>query len=140
MAVDLSVNVPPAITCSVIHALSEWLPNTVNYSPADALYGLPGPEFDGRQSTYGLMQFSGLQARQHAFLGDFKELLDAKTNLEVGIGILEACFKVCARPETALVIYLGRSRCGEIPAILSVIQRYEQLISERPPKALETIR
>lgn len=131
-AVDLSVRVPPQLTCSIIHVLSGWMPSTVNQSPENAIYGLPEPEFLGQQANYGLMQFSGLQARQNDYKGAFNDLFDAELNIKVGTSILELYVKTSSRVESALLLYLGRGRNYFIPQILGFLPHYEKLISERP--------
>lgn len=130
LAVDLSEQ--PALTCSVIHALSGWMPSLISHSPENVIYGVSSEEFEGQQATYGLMQFTGLQARQNEFSGQFSELLDAKLNLETGIPILQDCMKRGNRPEVGLLLYLGSSRGSMTQGILNLIPAYEKLISERP--------
>lgn len=111
----------PALACSIIHAMSQWIPATVN-----ALE----PETD---ATYGLFQFSGQQARQAGYKGELKNLIDAQLNIELGTQLLrESLEKANNRAEAALLSFLGRSRAQMIPGIVAMIPQYERLIGSMP--------
>lgn len=110
----------PALACSVIHCVSQWIPATVNAA---------GEEKD---STFGLFQFTGQQANQAGFTGKYSELIDSEVNVRLGVQILRAALNQANnRAEAALLTFLGRSRGHLVPNILAIYSQYQRLIEER---------
>lgn len=122
MVLDATDGTDPALACSIIHALSQWQPNTANVA---------GSERDSE--TWGLFQFTSQQARQHGYKAELPALLDVGLNIELGVKILRSCLQIANnRVEQALLLYLGRSRVSLIPGIVALLPAYWELISQRP--------
>lgn len=125
--------VSPALACAIVHQLSQWLPATINHAPDSILpnFDLPVEELNGQQTTYGLLQFTGQQARNAGFKGQFAELIDPDLNVTLGMEILAEALRLTSKREVGLIIYLGRSRANIVPSIVSMIHPYEELIAKR---------
>jgi hypothetical protein len=136
LTIDRSVEagIDPALASAVVHVLSSWLPSQINHSPSDIFPGLDldFAEQAGQQSTFGLFQFTGMQARNVGYKGLFNDLLEPQTNIEMGIGILRDSLRVTPKLETGLIVYLGRGRALQTSQILSWIEPYRELIAQRP--------
>lgn len=129
MTIDQTKDHAPLV-CALIQVLSEWQPATVNHSPEDYVpYVNEEPEQLG---TYGLMQFTGRQARESGYKGKLSDLIDPPVNLGVGIAVLRDALSRTPKLESGLTIYLGRARANLIPAIVGLISAYEKLLAERP--------
>ena len=122
MLLDAADGTDPALACSIIHALSQWQPNTTNVA---------GSEKDSE--TWGLFQFTSQQARQSGYKGDLPQLLEVGLNIQIGLDLLRNSLTIANNyADKALLLYLGRSRVMLIPGIMSLIPLYEKLIAARP--------
>jgi hypothetical protein len=126
--------IDPALTCALVHSVSQWFPASMNHAPSDLVPGfdLSAEEGAGQQMTFGLFQFTGMQARQKGYTGAFQDLLEPATNIELGVGILRDSLRVTPKLETGLIVYLGRGRALMAPSVLSWVEPYRELIAQRP--------
>jgi hypothetical protein len=126
--------IDPALACALVHSVSAWFPASMSHSPNELLPGfdMPAEEANGQQTTFGLFQFTGMQARQKGYTGAFQDLLEPATNIELGVGILRDSLRVTPKLETGLIVYLGRGRALQTLEILSWIEPYRELIAQRP--------
>lgn len=126
--------IDPALACSVVHVLSAWMPAMINHSPNEMIPGfdLPEHEANGQQATFGLFQFTGMQARQAGYKGGLNDLLDPSQNIPMGVEILRNSLRVTPKLETGLIVYLGRGRALMTSQILWMVEPYERLITQRP--------
>lgn len=121
LLLDASDGTDPALACSIIHALSQWQPNTKNVSGSDDT------------ETWGLFQFTTQQARQHGYKGELLQLLEVELNIKLGLEIMRNSLEIANNTaDKALLLYLGRSRAGMIHGILALIPLYNELIEARP--------
>jgi hypothetical protein len=136
MVIDQSVKaeIDPALACAVVHGVSQWLPASLNHAPSDLIPGfdMSYAEAEGWQTTYGLFQFTGQQAREAGYKGKFNDLLDPSLNVSLGVEILRKSLRVTPKLETGLIVYLNRGRAMMVPGILSMVEPYQKLIAERP--------
>jgi soluble lytic murein transglycosylase-like protein len=126
--------IDPALACALVHVVSAWYPASINFAPSDLIPGfdLSAEEANGQQSTYGLFQFTGSQARDRGCKDKFESLLEPQTNIEMGVGILRDCLRVTPKLETGLIVYLGRGRSLMATTVLSWVEPYRELIAQRP--------
>lgn len=125
MVLDAAKDMDTSLPCSIIHALSQWQPNTKNVVSSD----FP----NGDNTTWGLFQFTGQQARQHEYKGELTSLIEVELNIQIGLKILRNCLAIANnRVEQALLLYLGRSRAMMVPSIVALLPAYWELISRRP--------
>src|SRR5260221_13864598 len=130
--------IDPALACAVVHGVSQWFPASLNHSPDDLVPGfaLDYAEAEGWQTTYGLFQFTGQQARGVGYKGKFTDLLDPSLNILLGVEILRNALRVTPKLDTGLIVYLNRGRAMMWPGIVSMIEPYQQLIAEGPGGSL----
>jgi hypothetical protein len=127
--------IEPELACAVVHSQSQWMPASMNHSPDGLMPGFdfPETELNGRQTTYGLFQFTGEQARNAGYKGTFLDLIDPPLNTQLGVSILTHALHMTSKREVGLIIYLGRSRAPMVPGILNLIEPYKALIAGRGP-------
>lgn len=130
---SLKAGLDPGLVCAVVHSLSQWMPASINHAPSDLIPGwdITPEEANNQQTTFGLFQFTGQQAREAGYKDNLTSLLDPPVNIQLGIKILKDSLQRTPKVEVGLMCYLGRSRAMLVPGILAFVERYGELISQR---------
>ena len=119
----------PALVCSVVDVVSEWHPERV--IPQESLAFNPALSYNPAEnhivsSSIGLMQFTGLQARQLGYSKhNIEDLTQPELNVEIGIKLLLMALDSTSR---RLEMYSYKI-ATLIPKIVSKIKPYEEFLA-----------
>jgi hypothetical protein len=129
----LKHDIDPCIPCAIIEVISQWHPEKI--APHDTVSSNPSLSYNPQEfyivaSSIGLMQFTGLQARNLDYNQTLEELCEPKLNVEIGCKLLQQSLSATTdRLERALIVMYGYRIATMIPRVMSKLKPYHDFLN-----------